>query len=127
MKTTEFYIYELEGTPLFLINEICESLSQTKEYFSGLTFKITPKGVETFHGEVSLPKDGLKKVAKEEFIESASGYLDNMEQYGSYIRSKIDYIHRHANDDGKGKRVTSSKKAKRESGYQRRVQSRNAI
>lgn len=129
MKTTEYYIYELDDSPLFIYTEKSEFSSQTKEYFSGMPFKVKPEGVELFHGDVFLPAENkLREVEKEVFIKEATKFLDNMESYGAYLRYKLNDLHKkYLNHPGRAsKKVIANRKTRRESySVPKRASSRN--
>jgi hypothetical protein len=133
MKTTEYYIYDLDDSPLFIYTEKSDFISQTKEYFTGMSTRVEPEGVVLFHGDLLLPAKGcLRKVDKDSFMNEAIQYLDNMEEYGTYLRGKLNFLHKQnasktEKKDNTGFKVINSKKRKNEyskSNYNRKALSR---
>ena len=89
---TEYYIYNLNGTSLFIFREGVSSLGIWKvsqEYFSGLDCSIGNNALSFFNGKLTLPLKHLRRITKEEFIEYGKEFLENMEQYGSAVKKEL--------------------------------------
>jgi len=139
MDKTKYYIYNLNGTSLFIFKRSTTDTTgrrihsiETKEYFSGLECAVTTTGVKFFRGKLSLPVNKLYEISQEEFIQNGQDYLDSSEEYGEVVKTKLNELlnakyaeigHKDEESYNNSYKVTKSYKA--HNSAKRRMYSRN--
>lgn len=96
MEKTEYYFYNLSGTPLFIYRKGTNDTvrrrfqcTESKEYFSGLDCELSFDGVKFFNGKLSLPYAKLERITQEEFIARGTDLLDKMDEQAELVKSKL--------------------------------------